>query len=261
MTRRRPRAILLAALTALALAGAPGAAGQEEAPPDARFARANDAYLEGRFEEAAEIYRALAAEGWSDARLEYNLGNAEFKVGRKGAAILHWQRALRLDPADRDARRNLEYARAFLEDRMETPPVPGWLDALRDRQNAIGPDRQAWAAVALLWLIALVLVASLARPGRWRPAWGWTLAGLALALALVSWSWWATRERVAGADLAVVLAGNVDLRSGPGASNPTIDRVHEGLTVEIRERREEWVQVSLPNGLSGWLPTAALGEV
>ena len=37
---------------------------------------------------------------------------------------------------------------------------------------------------------------------------------------------------------------------------------YEGLTVEIQgDVRSEWIQVSLPNGLFGWIPLEAVGLV
>jgi len=53
----------------------------------------------------------------------------------------------------------------------------------------------------------------------------------------------------------------VDVLAGPGPNNPTLFTVHEGLTLEVRSIREGWLQVSLPNGLNGWIDARALGIV
>ena len=42
---------------------------------------------------------------------------------------------------------------------------------------------------------------------------------------------------------------------------PTLFTVHEGLTVEVRGERDEWIQVSLPNGLFGWLSRDSAGLI
>ena len=41
---------------------------------------------------------------------------------------------------------------------------------------------------------------------------------------------------------------------------------HEALNnikpgIEVRSRREGWIQVSLPNGLNGWLPLESVGVI
>ena len=62
--------------------------------------------------------------------------------------------------------------------------------------------------------------------------------------------------------MAIVLDEVVDVLAGPGHNNATLFTVHEGLTVEVRgELGAEWVQVSLPNGLNGWLPSDVLEQV
>ena len=51
-----------------------------------------------------------------DADLEHNLGNALLRAGKPGEAVLHYERALRLDPRARDTRHNLELAEKGLAD-------------------------------------------------------------------------------------------------------------------------------------------------
>jgi uncharacterized protein YraI len=84
---------------------------------------------------------------------------------------------------------------------------------------------------------------------------------LVLIVALIAGSWYSTHRRLEGQQLAVVLDATVEVLAGPGESNPALFTVHEGLTLEVRGERREWVQVSLPNGLNGWIPSRSLGRV
>ena len=52
-----------------------------------------------------------------------------------------------------------------------------------------------------------------------------------------------------------------DVLAGPGENNATLFTVHEGLTLEVRSERQDWVQVSLPNGLNGWVRRGAVEPV
>ncbi len=229
--------------------------------PEDSFRRANEAYEQGRYEDAAEGYRSLLRYDIVDPILEYNLGNAEFRRGRLGPAILHYERARRLDPIDPDIAANLAYAREQCFDRVESPQsatIVQWVHAL---QNRLGPDRQAWGALVVLWLAVAVVAWCSARPGGWSATYGWALAALLLVLALALSSWYTTLERLEGRRAAVVLADAVDVLAGPGPNNPALFTVHEGLTLEIRAERDEWLQVSLPNGLHGWISKEALEEV
>lgn len=250
------------AIAVLLVALAPGAVSDAVAQsPEEVFDRGNRAYEEGRYRDAAESYRAVTRYGVTDARLEYNLGNAEFKQGNLGRAILHYLRALRLDPTDRDARGNLELARSLRVDRIEEP-VPAapvrWALRLQER---VGPDRQALAALALFWLVAGLVTWCSARPGGWSARAGWALGGLLIALVVVSASWWTTLQRLDNREQAVVLDAAVEALAGPGDNNATLFTIHEGTTVEIRAVRGNWIQAGLSNGLNGWLPKDSVERV
>ena len=53
---------------------------------------------------------------------------------------------------------------------------------------------------------------------------------------------------------AVVVTENAYVRSGPGESSPRLAEIHEGLKLRILGEREGFLQVSLANGLTGWVP-------
>jgi hypothetical protein len=229
--------------------------------PDERFDTGLTAYEGGRFGEAAAIWSDLARSGVRDPRVEFNLGNALFKTGQIGEAILHWERARRLAPTDRDVRWNLRYARTLIADRtpdVEPGPPLRWVHAAQD---TVGPGPQAVVALALWWGIAVVAALAWARPRGFTPAVVWTIAALGVALVLVAGSWWWTWSRLHEDGVAIVLAEAAEVRAGPGENNAGLVQVHEGLSVRVRQRRESWVQIELPDGLNGWVRADVLGEV
>src|SRR5437763_17197394 len=78
---------------------------------DKTFAKANQAYAQGRFEEAADGYENLIRAGAWNANLFYDLGNARYRLGDFGQAILNYERALALDSRHPEADANLRLAR------------------------------------------------------------------------------------------------------------------------------------------------------
>jgi tetratricopeptide (TPR) repeat protein len=261
MVRCSPVTCAALALAATVFAGlvAPPAAADS---PEESFDRGNAAYAAGDFNGAAAAYETVLRYRIRDGRVEYNLGNAEFRRGNLGKAILHYERARRLEPTDAEVRANLAYARSFAYDQVpqEAPSaVVAWIPALQDR---LGPDRQAWILLLLVWAVAGVLALGLSRPGAWSAAHAWGLAALALAVAVTAASWYVTWQRVEGVQLAVVLDDAVEVLSGPGENNAALFTVHEGLTVTVQgDVRSDWIQVALPNGLYGWVPLEAVGLV
>ena len=71
------------------------------------FADANAAYLSGDVSRAVAAYEALVSEGVASTELETNLGAAYLRQGKRGLAVLHFERALFLEPGDDDARVDL----------------------------------------------------------------------------------------------------------------------------------------------------------
>jgi hypothetical protein len=182
-------------------------------------------------------------------------------MGRLGEAILHYERAYRLDPTDVDILSNLEYARSLRLDRVETPEIAAPIRLARDVLDRIGPDRLAIAVLLLVWIVSALLVRYSTRRAGWTAASGWTIALLACALVLVAASWWTTCHRLEDRDLVVVLAKEIEILSGPGENHAPLVTVHEGLALELRAEREDWIQVRLPDGLNGWVPRRSVGFV
>src|SRR5438034_8500718 len=75
------------------------------------FDKANQEYAQGHFKEAIAGYETLVRSGPLSANLFYDLGNAYFRTGDFGRAILNYKRALALEPHHPEAAANLRIAR------------------------------------------------------------------------------------------------------------------------------------------------------
>src|SRR5438552_16860049 len=76
------------------------------AQSDAEFAKANQDYAAGHFKEAIDEYESLVRSGQWSANLFYDLGNAYFRAGDFGRAILNYERALALEPRHPETQAN-----------------------------------------------------------------------------------------------------------------------------------------------------------
>ena len=232
--------------------------GAVESPRKA-FERAEALYREQDYAAAAEVYEAMRAQGFEDGVLYYNLGNAYFKAGRLGVAVLSYERSLALMPGDEDVRTNLAYANELIAGDVEPAPLPLVIRWVVDLYRLVRPNVLAvlLSISFLLGGIALTIVLHDAWP-KWRtPA----LAAMAVSvvLALLSGGVLAAKLNARAKRVeAIVLTENAYVRSGPGESNPRLAEIHEGLKVRIVGERDGWYQVTLANGLTGWM---RLGEV
>lgn len=78
-------------------------------------------YKKSNYEEALKSYQtALSSEDiLMQSKNYYNMGNTLYKMGKLPESILHYRKALELNPEDEDAKYNLEYVRAKLKDESE----------------------------------------------------------------------------------------------------------------------------------------------
>src|SRR6267154_2189525 len=81
------------------------------AQADSDFAKANQEYAQGHFKDAIAGYEGLVRTGQATANVFYDLGNAYFRTGDFGGAILNYQRALALERHHPEATANLQIAR------------------------------------------------------------------------------------------------------------------------------------------------------
>lgn len=89
--------------------------------PSVRFNVADGLYKNGRYDEAATLFKALGADPASPlaAAARYNLGNSLFQKQDYRGAIQAYREALRAAPGDADTRRNLELALRKLQQQQE----------------------------------------------------------------------------------------------------------------------------------------------
>jgi len=250
------RALVLVAVALLAIV-APVRA------QDELVLQGNQHYQDGDYAGAVQAYQAVLTAGFESTDLHYNLGNAYFKSGELGRAILEWERALTLRPGDPDAAANLELARSLTTDDVEPLPrfwllsvISWWVDLL--------PRGPLIAAVAAAWLAltAGLAVRILAAGPAIRRGGGWLAIGGA-AVSLVLGTNLAVRELGIGRpERAVILAEAVPVRSAPtDDDNVTLFEIHEGTRVRVDRRTDAWAEVVLDDGKVGWVPSEAMEDI
>ena len=259
------------------------------AEAEQHFAAATRLAGEQRAVEAQEQFRAAllryeaaaAALGGGNGYLLYNIGNAYFRLGDIGRAVLHYREAQQYIPADPNLQQSLRHARSLRRDRIEPTATGGvvrllffWHFTLPLRVRAA----MLLAAWNLLWLLALL--PALANAGE---------RARRIRERLHAWrTWQRVRRPVAGvvvavgavvavamggsvavelidsqAAAAVVVAPEVVARRGDGAAyEPSFDSaLHAGTELMVVERRNEWYQVALADGRRAWLPDHAVAVV
>lgn len=222
--------------------------------------RDDPARAEELYRSSAAAFETLSDHGVRNAALEYNLGNAYFRLGRLGHAILHYRRAQRLDPSDAALTANLRYARNRVEPYIEPTGTQRLVTRLMFWANRTSVQDRFWlAAIASVagWLGLAVRLRRRSRPLA-------VLAALAIVMGLtnaasVGWQLHDESRRPP----AVTVGGEHVLRLGRGEGyEPALTQpLGPGVELRILSERGGWVEVQLNDTKTGWLPATAVEKL
>ena len=225
---------------------------------------ADSAYSAEDYTKAAELYNQVLKSGQSSAELYYNLGNAEFRLGHLGNAILNYERALRLNPGFTDARTNLDFVNSRIVDR---PGERGTFlgNAIDTIATKVSSNTWAWIAF-ILFVMTLAGVAtyiftsaiSLRKLGFFGGIATLVLTMVSLSLALRGASIASDRSE------AVITAPSTILSTSPRSPKARTEEamlLHEGTKVKILDSVRSatdsvatlWLDVEVDNAHRAWL--------
>ena len=230
---------IASALLLLAAVGGLAAASPEEEL--ALFARGAQEYEERRFMDAerslGELTRLApdAPDGWA------NFGTAAWAAGDTAAAVVGWQRALRLEPLARDVRTRLAMVQSI------SVRSPAWVPPIPMKAVSIG-IAALWVGA---WLLALLRASGRTAVSRHLVMGSATAALLLVAVGIL------LDERLAARHLSVVGEGTL-LRALPALAGDAVQSVRSGEVVRTLSRRGEWTLVELEGGREGWIEAPML---
>lgn len=241
----------IAARLALGMLLLAGISTSSAASADALFRQGFEAYAAGGFESAARAF-AEAARRQPSAGTFHNLGNAEWKRGRPGDAILAWERAQWLDPFSANTRANLRFARKVAQ--LPTPEL-AWYEMC---STWLPVSAWAWIASLSFWgALALVLL-----PGvlRWRKA-DWHQAAAAAGFAVFLLTLPALFGVQTRTKLGVVREKDTPLRLTPTREAQTLAKLAAGEVARVERMRGDYFYIRAGNDAAGWVHRDQFGLI
>jgi len=224
------------------------------AQADADFAKANQDFAQGNFKEAISGYEALIRAGQWSANIFYDLGNAYFRTGDFGRAILNYERALALERHHPEATANSQIARDEAH-ALEIQPssLERYLQFASVNQYSIAAATAFWLAIIAMF----ALIFTRRRLARAIPVLICCLLVLAVALYAIF-----TLERGSkGQALAVVTGKDVQARLATADTANSVLALPAGSEIKILSTRGDWIYAALPNNLRGWIPAKNAEQV
>jgi len=215
------------------------------------------AYDNGKFRLTAEYYYKQLKNQPPDPALLYNLGNCFSRMADYPRAAVCYERARLLAPNDNDILENLNYVRRKLFLPQLGITSNPW-ELILNARNHLRPDQ--WLALAsAMWLVIFTAIALRRYYSRAKLVSMMLTCGLISALLVTAaisqyYSSYSTRR-------AMIISKMVKLYSLPSIKNAReISRVGAGASVEILERRIDWVYIRHDN-CEGWVAVNALATL
>jgi tetratricopeptide (TPR) repeat protein len=253
---------LFLCLLIIFFAGLAAKGAEVPAMADSLVASGNKYYMNREYEKAVESYTRVINMGYSASSLYFNLGNAWFKQSNFPKAILYYEKARLLNPADEDIRQNLAIANSRIVDKIENIPeffLIRWINGLA---VLLSPDQ--WALISLL-IFAVALAAFfmyMFTNGMRLKKLGFSAGVMLIALSLTGILFMQKRKHVIRhSHGAIVIAPVVNVKSSPDEQGTSVFVLHEGTRVVLMDSVQQWKEVKIPDGNKGWIQERDLAKI
>ena len=228
---------------------------------DDLFQQANDAYQSNDFGKAIGLYEQIDSMGFQSTELEYNMANAYFRKGKKGKAILHYERALLLSPGDEDVLHNLSLAQQQVKNREQLPDF--FLTVFwKNMQMALASDAWGILATVLWWIGFGGLCLWLLGKSREQRKLGFSVGIAAIFISILPAALaWGRMSHVQNSRQAIVLISHSQLKSAPDEAGSATLQLNEGEKIDLVDHLGGYWQVRLTNGEKGWVAESEVEQI
>ncbi len=209
-------------------------------------------YKNQDYVEAHKAYLSLLESNPNNPHILYNLGNTSIKQNKLGYAIAYYRQALKQKPFDTDIRYNLNLARTLVQGQKTTTSTP--LSSLVSWIHTISTSLAFYIfMIALLgWMITFKRHQKQPKD---------LLLNFLVILGIVCIGFGGIFSYKVIDDSqtkAVIISKKPEAHSGPSSSLPILFYVHEGIECKVLQHTDQWSQIKLKNGFSGWVQTNTL---
>lgn len=212
-------------------------------------------YTAGSFKEALQSWVEIYNTGFRSANLDYNIGNAYFKLNNIPSAILFYERAYLLKPADENINYNLQIARTLIVDRFQEIPeifFVRWYNFV-----SLILSTNSWAKISITTFILFLLSLSLyIYSSRYRHKITGFWLGISFFIFSLTTLAFTLRNKslVYNSHKAIISGQQVSGKSSPDKSGNDLFILHEGTKVTVEDEVGEWTEIRLSDGNKGWIP-------
>jgi tetratricopeptide (TPR) repeat protein len=222
------------------------------------FTEASRHYVESNYAEALEKYESILKLGYESGEIYFNMGNSYFKLGQIGKAILYYEKAARYFPGDEALGKNLDIARLQIVDKIEAIPrlrLSIWKDELL---NLVSVNALAWSTLFIFILFSILIALYILTRKTVARRTAWIMAILFVVLLII---YTAKVYEIETKQYAIVMLPKIAVISEPSLSGTEVFVLHEGTKVRINRKLEDYAEITLADGKTGWIKLESLGMI
>ena len=229
--------------------------------PEKLFMDANQSMMDDRHEDAIQIYESIIDLEYERSEIYYNLGNAYYRSNLIGQAIWSYMKALSIDPRNEDIKHNLSVAKAKTIDRIQIPSTLFVLEYYRYLRNYFTSNE--WMFLGSLKLFFISLIFCFYKVGYIGvPIARLLIPILSLITILIHFFLIDKYLQENRNNLAIIIENNVNAYSEPfNKSNTILFSVNEGSIADISKFQNEWIEINLIDGKTGWVKSKSIREL
>ena len=218
------------------------------------FEQATSAYNEGKYETAIENYLEIIGNGEHSSTLYYNLGNCYYKLNQIAPSIYYYEKALLLNPGDKEINNNLIYAQQMTIDAIEPVPETGLSRIYNSVIGLLTFDQWAYLAVSLVLLFVLAYLAYyfLRYSSHKRISFITSIISLIAVIISVSFAF-VQYKQYKSEQPAIVFSQECLVKSEPNNRSSEVFLLHEGTKVRVLDALEDFKKIELADGKIGWV--------
>ena len=224
--------------------------------------KGNEFYKNNQYQLAIDEYNKLIKQGYEGASVYYNLGNAHYRLGKIGYAILYYEKALKFSATDEDIKHNLSLARLGMNDKVDTLP-PFFIFNIWEGILA-SFSVTGWTVIAYIVFILLllcILAYFFSRSAAQQRISFFSGVGFLILLLLTIVLLSVKMNKEFNIKDGIIVEASVIVKSSPDNSSKDEFIIHEGLKVRLEDKVDDWVKIRLEDGKIGWIYENRVGQI
>ena len=221
---------------------------------ESNFEKANNLYNQGKYAEAIDLYRTILDSGSHSAELYFNLGNAHYKLNNIAPSIYYYEKALQLDPNDKDIKNNLAFAENMTIDDIDIVPESAFNKLLNGITNNLSFDGWAKLSIVLVFCFVILILFYYFAYSSTKKRMAFIVGMFSLILACFSLVFAFHKYNLDKKDRpAIVFVAEAKVNTEPNSRSEETFRLHEGTKVQILDTVNDWKKIKLADGKTGWI--------